>query len=165
MDDTNLWDGLSEDDDVASTLAKGQESINSWGNNLLAVGGELRPDKCMYTLHEMRPAGGGEWEYVQEKVVKGASAAPPTNDAEVDSLWEVNADPEDHEQTVATITVPLIGGDAAAIKRLTAQESEKNLGLRVQPDGDCATQLNVKKEQVEDWTARIKTGHLPARTV
>ena len=77
----------------------------------------------------------------------------------------MNADREDYEQTEITITVPLINGDAAAIQRLTAQESEKNLGLRVQPDGDCATQLNVKKEQTEDWTARVKTGHLPARAV
>ena len=57
MDDTNLWAGLREDNDAISTLVKGHDSIKSWGNNLLAVGGELRPDKCMYTLHEMRPTG------------------------------------------------------------------------------------------------------------
>ena len=53
VDDTNLWEGLGEKDDVASTLEKGQRSVNSWGNNLLAVGGELRPDKCSYTVHRM----------------------------------------------------------------------------------------------------------------
>ena len=81
---------------------------------------------------------------------KDTLATSPTNDTNVDGLWEVNADREDYKQTEITITVPLINGDAAAIQRLTAQESEKNLGLRVQPDGDCATQLNVKKEQTED---------------
>ena len=165
VDDTNLWAGLGEDDDAASTLAKGQDSITSWGNNLLAVGGELRPDKCMYTLHEMRPTGDGEWEYVQERTTNETQASASENDAVADGLWEANATPDDQEQTEATITVPLINGDAAAIKRLTAQESEKNLGLRVQPDGDCATQLKAKKEQVEDWTTRVKTGHLPARAV
>ena len=39
-------------------------------------------------------------------------------------------------------TVPLIGGDAAAIKRLANDELVENLGLRVQPDGKCASQLN-----------------------
>jgi len=65
VDDTNLWEGLGEDDDPATTLDKGQASVNCWGNNLLAVGGELRPDKCSYTVHHMRPKKDGEWEYVE----------------------------------------------------------------------------------------------------
>ena len=56
VDDTNLWTGLGADDDVISTLAKGQESINSWGNNLLAAGGELGPDKY---IMEVRPRKSG----------------------------------------------------------------------------------------------------------
>ena len=68
----------------------------------------------------------------------------------VDELWDVTAESEDQETSAAKITVPLIGGDAAAIKRLTAQESEENLGLRVQPDGKCTAQMEVKKEQVEE---------------
>ena len=95
MDDTNLWAGLREDNDAISTLAKGHDSIKSWGNNLLAVGGELGPDKCMYTLHEMRPTGDGEWEYVQERVLKEAWTTAPANGADVDGLWEVSTDPED----------------------------------------------------------------------
>ena len=38
VDDTNLWEGLGEKDDVVSTLEKGQRSVSSLGNNLLAVG-------------------------------------------------------------------------------------------------------------------------------
>ena len=98
-------------------------------------------------------------------MAKDNPSAPSTINTNRNSLLEESADQEDYKQTKATITVPLINGDAAAIKRLTAQESEKNLGLRVQPDGDCATQLKVKKEQVENWTTRVKTGHLPARAV
>ena len=37
----------------------------------------------------------------------------------------------------APFTVPLIGGDAATIKRLANDESVTHLGLRVQPDGKC----------------------------
>ena len=93
------------------------------------------------------PHRDGEWEYVQERVPKESRATASANGADMDGLWEVNADLEDQEQIEATITVPLINGDAAAIRRLTAQESEKNLGLRVKPDGDCGTQLNVKKSK------------------
>ena len=62
MDGTNLWEGLGEDNDINTVMEKGQRSINTWGNNLLAVGGELRPKKCSYTIHEMRPTKTGEWE-------------------------------------------------------------------------------------------------------
>ena len=128
VDGTNLWAGLGEDDDIVSTMAKGQEGINSWGNNLLAVGGELRPDKCSYTVHEMRLTGDGEWRYVQEVVNKTPPAEFKAGNDGVDELWEINAEVEDQEMSVAKITVPLIGSDAVAIKKLTAQESEKTLG-------------------------------------
>ena len=59
-------------------------------------------------------------------------------------------------------TVPLIGGDAAAIKRLANDESVENLGLQVQPDGKYASQLKERKETVEDWTGKAKTGRLVA---
>merc|ERR1712086_402530 len=49
VDDTNLWEELGEKDSVASTLEKGQRGVNSWGNNLLAVGGELRPARTRCT--------------------------------------------------------------------------------------------------------------------
>ena len=128
VDDTNLWAGLGEDDDVDSTMAKGQDAINSWGNNLLAVGGELRPDKCSYTVHEMRPTGDGDWKYVQEVVHDASPTEVQAGHSGVDELWEVDAGIEDQEAAARKITVPLIGGDAAAIKKLTAQESEKKFG-------------------------------------
>ena len=54
VDDTNMWEGLGEDNDVASTLEKGQQGVNSWRRNLIAVGEELRPDKCSYIVHRMK---------------------------------------------------------------------------------------------------------------
>ena len=129
------------------------------------MGGELRPDKCSYTVHEMRPTGDGDWKYVQEVVHDASPTEVQAGHSGVDELWEVDTGIEDQEAAARKITVPLIGGDAAAIKKLTAQESEKNLGLRVQPDGKCTAQMAVKKEQVEEWTSKVKTGHLPARAV
>ena len=34
VDDTNLWEGLEEDDNLISTAAKGQDAINDWGATL-----------------------------------------------------------------------------------------------------------------------------------
>ena len=93
----------------------------------------------MYTLHEMRPTSDGEWEYVQERVLKEARDEASNQDTDTDGMWEVNLDLEEEDQVEATVTVPLINGDAAAIKRLSAQQSEKNLGLRVQLDGNYRT--------------------------
>ena len=59
-------------------------------------------------------------------------------------------------------TVSLIGGDAAAIKRLANNESVENLSLQVQPDGKCALQLKEREEKFEVWTSKAKTGHLMA---
>ena len=73
LDDTNLWESLGKDDDIDTVTEKGQGSINSWGSNLLAVGGELRPDKCSYTVHEMKPTKDGGWKYVKATPNKPAS--------------------------------------------------------------------------------------------
>ena len=49
----------------------------------------------------------------------------------------------------APFTVPLIGVDVAAIKQLANDESVENLGLRVQPDGKCASQLNCARRKLK----------------
>ena len=78
----------------------------------------------------------------------------------------MNEDELDDLNPVDTpFTVPLIGGDAAAIKRLANDKSVENLGLQVQPDGKCTLQLKERKEKVEDWTSKAKAGYLQARAV
>ena len=102
---------------MASVMHKGQESIHSWGNNLLAVGGELKAENYSYTIHMMRPTKDREWEYMQEK-----SVAPPNDGAEkyqeLDDLWDNMDEDELNELKPAAIrlTVPLVGGDTAVIK-------------------------------------------------
>ena len=80
-DGTNLREGLGEDDDIDT--GKGQRSINTWGNNLLVVGGELRPEECSYTIHEMRQTKNGKWEYVKttldKQELKGATTDEPND--------------------------------------------------------------------------------------
>ena len=87
VDDANLWKSLGEDNDIDMVMEKGQRSINSWGNNLLAVGGELRPDKCSYTIHEMKPTKNGKREYLKATLDK-LETKGATDIDELDDLWE-----------------------------------------------------------------------------
>ena len=87
IDDTNLWEGLGEEDTAASTLEKGQQGVNRYGRNMLAVGGELRPGRCSYTVHRMKPTKNGDWEYVKEKSATATTAAGKDQE-ELDDLWE-----------------------------------------------------------------------------
>ena len=54
---------------------------------------------------------------------------------------------DDLDPADTPFTVPLIGGDTAAIKRLANDESVDNLGLRVQIDWKCALQLKERKDK------------------
>ena len=45
VDDTNLWTGMKQEEDLESVAGNTQEAINSWGNLLLSTGGALNPDK------------------------------------------------------------------------------------------------------------------------
>ena len=117
VDDTNLWEGLGENDDIGSVMKKGQNSINTWGSNLLAIGGELKPVKCSYTVHLMRPTKNGEWEYVKgEPEERMSDTSTPTED--LDKLWEDMDEDEldDLDPPGTGLTVPQAGGDAATIK-------------------------------------------------
>jgi len=47
---------------------------------------KLRPNKCAYTVHMMKPKGNGEPEYVQEKNTKVAKNPSNDNGKELDDL-------------------------------------------------------------------------------
>ena len=124
------WGGLGEDNDVTYTLEKGQQSVNSWESNLLAVGGELRPDKCLYTVHRMYPTKNGDLENIKEKLVE-ASENVDEDQEELDNLWEDMAEDkfDDLDPVNVPFTVPLSCRNMAASKRLANNKSVKNIGL------------------------------------
>ena len=43
IDDTNLWSGLEDEDDLLSAAHKGQEDVNLWEKSLEEVRGLLQP--------------------------------------------------------------------------------------------------------------------------
>jgi sentrin-specific protease 1 len=150
VDDTNLCEGLEEKDDIDAVVAKGQGATNSWGNNLIAVGGALNGDKCAVAIHDMVPDGKGSWVYSDQR--KTTSPA----DEEDDELEEL----EDW-----SFSVPQADSEAAQIKRLRSDQAVENLGLFVRPDGSPEKQFEVMREKITTWSGQIKNGVIPTRSV
>ena len=59
VNNTNLWAGLSAEDDLDAEIYKAQKEIESWGKLLIATGGALNPAKCKWTVHDMLPQADG----------------------------------------------------------------------------------------------------------
>ena len=88
-------------------------------------------------------------------------------DTKLDNLWEDMDEEElDELETAGTgLTVPLANGDAAVIKKLSNDDAEENLGLKVQPDGCTSRHISALKDNVEEWTSDVDGSQLPARAV
>ena len=129
------------------------------------MGGELRPKKCPYTIHDMRPTKTGEWEYAKTTPVKQEPVG--TTAGELDDLWEdMNAEElEELEPPKPRLPVPLASGDAAVIKKFPNGDAEENLGIKVQPNGCDIRHLEALKDKVETWTSKVDSSQLPARAV
>ena len=153
MDDTNLWAGLEESDDVESAVYKAQQGVTHWGRLLIAGGGDFQPSKCKWTVHDMVPQEDGTWEY------RTINSGQPTDEND-----DVNVDPEDALRTMR-LKVPQASGDAVAIEQLMHSEAVENLGLFTRPDGVNEPHLNQVREKIEKWTEQIKSGDLPTRSV
>ena len=73
---------------------------------------------------------------------------------ELDDLWGEINDEElgELEPPVQRLAVPLVNGDAAAIKTLSNSNTEENLGMKVQPDYCNKRHMFMLKEKAEEWT-------------
>ena len=161
VDDTNLWAGLTPDDDLIGTADKAQKGIDCWGELLMATGGSLNPKKCFWTVHDMKPRADGSWAYRQCKpaleTIEEGNEMPGTDQNERD-------DDEDVELDEIVVTIPQSSGEKAAIIQLQSSQATENLGLLAPPDGNPSPQFKVLQKKVDDWTERIKGGYLPARS-
>ena len=63
------------------------------------------------------------------------------------------------------LIIPLASGDAAAIKKLSNDDAEENLGMKVQPDGCNISHLSILKDKIETWTLKVDGSQLPARAM
>ena len=63
------------------------------------------------------------------------------------------------------LTIPLASGDAAVIRKLSKDDAEENLGMKVQPDSFNKRHLATLKDKVETWTSKVDGNQLPARAM
>jgi hypothetical protein len=99
VDDTDLLhNDLTKDEQVEDVHIAIQESINSWGNLLIATGGVLQPSKCFYSIISFEWTN-PKWLYTENNIHREYG-----------------------------ITVPLPGGRKAAISHKCITHAEKTLG-------------------------------------
>ncbi len=96
-----------------------QDSINSWGNLLIATGGVLQPTKCFYSIISFEWTN-GLWHYVHNALQGGFG-----------------------------ITVPLPGGSKARISHKQVDHAEKMLGAMTLLDGNSSSAINMIQEKAQ----------------
>ena len=71
---------------------------------------------------------------------------------ELDGLWDDSGSKELDVigQEGEDLTVPLAGGDAAVIKKLSNEEAEESFGQIVQPDGRTDKHMAALKNKMEE---------------
>jgi hypothetical protein len=68
MDNTDLVHiDLMKDERVEDAYIAIQESVNSWGNLLIATGGVLQPSKCFYSIISFKWTN-DEWLYTENNI-------------------------------------------------------------------------------------------------
>ena len=107
VDDTDLIHiNLAAEEDVDDVHYAMQESINNWGELLIASGGTLNPDKCFAYLISYWWTAQGKWRYTAN---------------------------EDREE--CGFKVPLPDGSSAPIRHLGVDQAEDTLGIFSCPSG------------------------------
>jgi hypothetical protein len=97
---------------ILEAHAKLQESVINWGKLLIAMGGTLKPAKCLYYLIFFKWKSDGTWNY-------------STNELRPD----------------LQVRVPLANGSVADIEHLLVNGAVKTLGLMTCPSGSNAATL------------------------
>jgi hypothetical protein len=123
------------DKSVDDAHAAIQNSVNSWGNLLIATGGALKQEKCFYSnissewVHR-------EWKY-KDKSINGRFG----------------------------VTVPLPGGSSAAIAHCPVSRTEKTLSTMTSPDGTSSGAIQQMQEKAQQWVDAVRNGHIHHQNV
>ncbi len=136
MDNTDLLHiDLTKDERVEDLHIAIQESVNSWGNLLIATKGVLQPSKCFYSIVSFKWTN-GEWSYAENNIRREYG-----------------------------ITVPLPGGRKAAISHKSVPHAEKTLGAMASPDGDSISSICMMQDKAQQWINDVRGSHLHCRNV
>ncbi len=112
-----------------------QESVNSWGNLLIATGGVLQPNKCFCSIISFEWKDGG-WSYANNTL---------------------------HGEF--GIKVPLPGGKEVPIDHKQVDHAEKTLGAMTLPDSNSNVIIQLMQEKAQNWINAVRNGHLHCRNV
>jgi hypothetical protein len=107
-----------------------QDSLNSWGNLLIATGGALQLSKCFYSIIFYKWTI-REWKYANNSL-KGKFG----------------------------ITVPLPNGSKAAMEHKSVGHAEKTLGAITSPDGNSSASIQMMQDKAQQWINSVQKGHL-----
>jgi hypothetical protein len=147
INDTNLLHiNFDRDETVEDAHAAIQNSVNSWGNLLIATGGALKPEKCFYSILLFEWVR-RKWRY-RDNSIYGSYG----------------------------VTVPLPRGGSAAPAHHPVSHAEKTLGALTSVDGSSAgailkmqekAQCAILKmqEKAQQWVIAARNGHLHYRNV
>jgi hypothetical protein len=114
MDDIDLLHiDLTKDEMVDEVHAAIQDSINSWGNLLIATGGALQPNTCFYSIVSFEWVN-GEWQYKNNQI-----------------------------RGEFKVTVPLPQKGRAPIAHSSITHAEKTLGAMTSPDGSSRALIEM----------------------
>ena len=137
VDDTDIVHmDLRSDESVAEAHASLQDSINNWGQLLIATGGTFKPPKCFYHLISYDWKANGSWKY----------AANELNE-ELD------------------IAVPMPDGACVPIEHLSVDTARETLGVFTCPSGQAKAQIKSMNDKAQGWLDRAKEGKLRRRDV
>jgi hypothetical protein len=112
-----------------------QESVDSWGNLLIATGGVLQPAKCFYSIISFE-WDRGAWRYASNEL-----------------------------KAELGIKVPLPGGGSAWIGHKSLSHSEKMLGAMTSPDGNRRAAIRMMQDKAQQWVNYVRNGKLHCRNV
>ncbi len=136
VDDTDIIHiNLTRNETVNKVHRRIQESVNSWGNLLIATGGALQPAKCFYSIISFK-WDRGAWGYASNK-----------------SKAELG------------IKVPLLGGGRAWIGHKSVSHAKKMLGAMTSPDGNCHAAIRMMQDKTQQWANDVRNGKLHRRNI
>ena len=112
---------LTKKERVDKVHAHIQDSVNSWGNLLIATGGALQPSKCFYSIISF------EW---------------------INGMWRyaTNQNREEYK-----ITVPLSGRGQARIGHKAVSHAEKTLGAMTSLNRDSRAAIKLIQDKAQQW--------------
>ncbi len=114
VDDTNLLHiNLTKNKTADKVHTAIQDSVNSWGNLLIATSGVLQPSKCFYSIISFERKN-GEWVYANNSLKGGFG-----------------------------VSVSLPGGSRAPIDHKSIDHAEKTLGTMTSPDGNSSVSIRL----------------------